>query len=171
MLNKNYLVSGFRFKLLFAFSVYFLLSDGAAAQFLRSLLQDSTNNNETVLRDDLPSDLKQDELLYEEIICRDIDTFPKKIKEMLFTNYFECKADLDRIQNASYVDLTYRIRWDNDRLDVYRTGTREIYICDGPTLSLYEHNSTKDPDWWMISRNSPELVECFSDEIIIDSLD
>ena len=76
---------------------------------------------------------------------------------------------MDRIQEASYIDLTFRIRWDNDRLDLYRTNKREIFICDQEQMSVYEHNEKKDPDWWMIVRNSIEFIEC-ENEISVDLL-
>ena len=137
------------------------------AQFLRNLLQDNSFNS----RDDRPGVESNEELSYEEIVCRDRETFPKKISEELFTSYFECKKDLDRIENASYIDLTYRIRRDADRLDLYIAGGREIYICDGSNLSKYEHDQRKDPDWWMISRTSLSEINCPSDDILIDVID
>ena len=90
--------------------------------------------------------------MFEEIICRDLDTFPKN-KRKFFYDVFCMQIDLDRIENATYIDLTYRIRRDNDRLDLYLKGFRQIYICDGGTLSLYEHEGRQDPDLRMISRN------------------
>ena len=137
------------------------------AQFLRNLLQDNSFNS----RDDRPGVESNEELSYEEIVCRDRETFPKKISEELFTSYFECKKDLDRIENASYIDLTYRIRRDADRLDLYIAGGREIYICDGSNLSKYEHDQRKDPDWWMISRTSLSEINCLSDDISIEAID
>ena len=77
---------------------------------------------------------------------------------------------MDRIQEATYVDLTFRIRWDNDRLDLYRTNSREIFICDQEKMSVYEHSEKKDPDWWMIVRNSIEFIEC-ENEISVESID
>ena len=76
----------------------------------------------------------------------------------------------DRIQEASYIDLTFRIRWDNDRLDLYRMNKREIFICDKEKMSVYEHNEKKDPDWWMIVRNSLEFIEC-ENEISVQTID
>ena len=67
------------------------------------------------------------------------------------------------------MDLTFRIRWDNDRLDLYRTNSREIFICDQEEMSVYEHGEKKDPDWWMIVRNSMEYFEC-EGEILIEEL-
>ena len=137
------------------------------AQFLRNLLQDNSFNS----RDDRPGVESNEELTYEEIVCRDRESFPTKISEELFTSYFECKKDLDRIENASYIDLTYRIRRDADRLDLYIAGGREIYICDGSNLSKYEHDQRKDPDWWMISRTSLSEINCPSDDILIEVID
>ena len=137
------------------------------AQFLRNLLQDNSFNS----RDDRPGLESNEELTYEEIVCRDRESFPTKISEELFTSYFECKKDLDRIENASYIDLTYRIRRDADRLDLYLAGGREIYICDGSKLSKYEHDLRKDPDWWMISRTSLSEINCPSDDISIEAID
>ena len=137
------------------------------AQFLRNLLQDNSFNS----RDDRPGLESNEELTYEEIVCRDRESFPTKISEELFTSYFECKKDLDRIENASYIDLTYRIRRDADRLDLYLAGGREIYICDGSKLSKYEHDQRKDPDWWMISRTSLSEINCPSDDILIEVID
>ena len=147
---------------IFLFSV-----EEVRAQFLRNLLQDNSFNS----RDDRPGVESNEELTYEEIVCRDRETFPKKISEELFTSYFECKKDLDRIENASYIDLTYRIRRDADRLDLYIAGGREIYICDGSKLSKYEHDQRKDPDWWMISRTSLSEINCPSDDILIEVID
>ena len=86
-----------------------------------------------------------------------------------YLNYVDCKRNLDRIQGASYLDLTYRIRWDNDRLDLYRTDGREIFICDQEEMGVYHHRGKKDPDWWMIVRNSLEFVVC-EDEISVDKI-
>ena len=141
------------------------------AQFLRNLLQDNSLDNSFDSRDDRPGVESNEELSYEEIVCRDRETFPKKSSEEIFTSYFECKKDLDRIENASYIDLTYRIRRDADRLDLYIAGGREIYICDGSNLSKYEHDQRKDPDWWMISRTSLSEINCPSDDILIEVID
>ena len=141
------------------------------AQFLRNLLQDNSVDNSFNSRDDRPGVESIEELTYEEIVCRDRETFPKKISEKLFTSYFECKKDLDRIENASYIDLTYRIRRDADRLDLYLLGGRKIFICDGSKLSKYEHDQRKDPDWWMISRTSLSELICPSDDILIETID
>ena len=96
--------------------------------------------------------------------------FPKKIYSKKYANFVDCKYNLDRIQEATYVDLTFRIRWDNDRLDLYRTNSREIFICDQENMSVYEHSEKKDPDWWMIVRNSIEFIEC-ENEISVESID
>ena len=99
------------------------------------------------------------------------ETFPKPVAEIIFRSFFECKMDLDRIEEASYIDLTYRIRWDRDRLDLYLpSGSREIYICDGKKLTKYEHDQRKDPDWWMISRNFPEIANCAIEEIMVEPI-
>jgi len=150
----------------------FLLSvQEVHAQFLRNLLQDDPLDNSFNSRDDRPGVETNEELSYEEIVCRDRETFPTKISEKLFTSYFECIKDLDRIENASYIDLTYRIRRDADRLDLYLSGGRKIYICDGSKRSKYEHDQRKDPDWWMISRTSLSELTCPSDEILIEKID
>tara|TARA_Y100000385_G_C13052994_1_gene620730 strand:+ start:1216 stop:1692 length:477 start_codon:yes stop_codon:yes gene_type:complete len=122
-------------------------------------------------RDDLPEAVdRTEELSFDEMICKDKELFPKKIYQKKYSNFFDCKQNLDRIQEATYVDLTFRIRWDNDRLDLYRTNAREIFICDRETLSVYEHSEKKDPDWWMIVRNSIEFIEC-KGEILVESID
>ena len=111
-----------------------------------------------------------DELSFDQVICRDKEKFPIKKSRVIYSSFSDCKANLDRVQDASYIDLTYRIRWDHDRLDLYRPNNREILICDGNILTTYEHNEKKDPDWWMIVRNSLDYVEC-ADEISIQALD
>ena len=111
-----------------------------------------------------------EDLSLDELICKDKELFPKKIYAKKYANYIECKSNLDRIQDATYVDLTFRIRWDHDRLDLYRTNYREIFICDKEIMSIYEHNAKKDPDWWMIVRNSTEFIEC-ENEISVENLD
>ena len=148
-----------------------VLTNTAEAQFLRNLLQDGTPSSDWNLRDDRPTEESEEELSFEEIICTNRETFPKMIYKSIFTSYSDCKVDLDRIQEASYVDLTYRIRWDEDRLDLYLPGIREIYICDGAKITKYEHDKRKDPDWWMIIRNSPEAVSCPSDEIFVETIE
>ena len=99
-------------------------------------------------RDELP-ETKDDvrELSFDEMICKDKDLFPKKIYSRKYANFVDCKYNLDRIQEATYVDLTFRIRWDNDRLDLYRANLREIFICDQEDMSVYEHNDRNDPDF------------------------
>ena len=158
----------------FFLALLFLLSlliTSAEAQFLRNFLQGGSQSSDWNLRDDRPEEEPEEELSLEEIICRDRETFPKIIYEKKFSSYFACKRDLDRIQEASYIDFTYRIRWDNDRLDLYTSGIREIYICDGEKLTRYEHDKKKDPDWWMIIRNSPEAFSCSSNQIFMETLD
>ena len=110
------------------------------------------------------------ELSFNEVICQDKELFPKKLYSKKYKTFVECKYSLDRIQEASYIDLTFRIRWDNDRLDLYRTNKREIFICDQEQMSVYEHNEKKDPDWWMIVRNSLEFIEC-EKEISVETID
>ena len=151
--------------------VFFMNSKLTHAQFLESLFGNIQRSENGVSRDDLLSpENTGDELTFEEVICRDIDTFPKISFSKNFQSYSECISKLDQIQSASYIDLTYRIRWDNDRIDLYLTGTREIYICDGSKFTKYEHQERKDPDWWMIVRNSPELLNC-AQAITVETID
>ena len=134
-------------------------------------LREFFSNRAELNRDDLPeTEDVVEELSFEELICKDKEFFPKKIYSKKYESFVECKYNLDRIQEASYVDLTFRIRWDNDRLDLYRPKLREIFICDQEKMSVYEHNSKKDPDWWMIVRNSIEFIEC-ENEILVESID
>ena len=157
--------------LILCFTIFTLRGNLAEAQFLRNLLQENADTTDWNLRDDRPVDELEEELSFEEIICREKETFPKIVFEKRLSTYFACKSDLDRIQEASYIDLTYRIRWDSDRLDLYLPGFREIYICDGSKLTKYEHNDRTDPDWWMIARTSLEAVSCVTDEIFTEPLD
>ena len=137
------------------------------SQSLREFFSNRTELN----RDDFPETLDgTEELSFDEMICKDKELFPKKIYSKKYANFVDCKYNLDRIQEASYVDLTFRIRWDNDRLDLYRPKLREIFICDQEKMSVYEHNNKKDPDWWMIVRNSIEFIEC-ENEILVESID
>ena len=134
-------------------------------------LREFFSNRAEINRDDLPETLdSSEELSFDELICKDKELFPKKTYSKKYKSFVDCKYSLDRIQEASYVDLTFRIRWDNDRLDLYRPNLREIFICDQEEMSVYEHNEKKDPDWWMIVRNSIEFVEC-EDEILVESID
>ena len=159
-------------------AVYFLLSglsfiliEKASAQSLWNVIENNSQEQNWNLRDERPNGQFEEELSYENIVCADKNTFPKPVAEFFFRSFFECKMDLDRIEEASYIDLTYRIRWDRDRLDLYLpSGSREIYICDGKKLTRYEHDQRKDPDWWMISRNSPEIANCPIAEITVESL-
>ncbi len=134
-------------------------------------LREFFSNRSELSRDDLPEPTDgTEELSFDEVICRDKERFPKILYSKNYKTFAECKYNLDRIQEASYIDLTYRIRWDNDRLDLYRTNFREIFICDKEKMSVYEHNEKKDPDWWMIVRNSMEAIEC-ENEISVEIID
>ena len=145
----------------------FLLPSLVNSQSLREFFSNRTELN----RDDLPEAAGTiEELSFDEMICKDKELFPKKTYSKKYVNFVDCKYNLDRIQEATYVDLTFRIRWDNDRLDLYRTNSREIFICDQEELNVYEHTERKDPDWWMIVRNSMEFIEC-EDEISVESID
>jgi hypothetical protein len=148
-------------------SLLLLLPNFVYSQSLREFFSNRTELN----RDDLPETLdRTEELSFDEMICKDKESFPKKIYSKKYANFADCKYNLDRIQEATYVDLTFRIRWDNDRLDLYRTNLREIFICDQEDMSVYEHSEKKDPDWWMIVRNSIEFIECEND-ISVESID
>ena len=145
----------------------FLLPSLVNSQSLREFFSNRTELN----RDDLPETVDTSEdLTFDEMICKDKELFPKIIHSKKYANFVDCKYNLDRIQEATYVDLTFRIRWDNDRLDLYRTNSREIFICDQEKMSIYEHTEKKDPDWWMIVRNSLEFIEC-ENEISVESID
>ena len=134
-------------------------------------LREFFSNRAELNRDDLPgAEDGIEEMSFDELICRDKEFFPKKIYSKKYESYVDCKYNLDRIQEASYVDLTFRIRWDNDRLDLYRPNLREIFICDQEEMSVYEHEEKKDPDWWMIVRNSLEFINC-ENEIFVESID
>ena len=134
-------------------------------------LREFFSNRAELNRDDLPNSTDGTEgLSFNEVICQDKELFPKKLYSKKYKTFVECKYNLDRIQAASYIDLTFRIRWDNDRLDLYRTNSREIFICDQEQMSVYEHNEKKDPDWWMIVRNSLEFIEC-EKEISVETID
>ena len=134
-------------------------------------LREFFSNRADLSRDDLPeTEDGLEELSFDELICKDKELFPKKTYSRKYESFVDCKYNLDRIQEASYVDLTFRIRWDNDRLDLYRPNLREIFICDQEEMSVYEHAEKKDPDWWMIVRNSLEFIEC-ENEILVESLD
>lgn len=151
--------------------LHFILMEKANAQFLRNIIESNSEEKNWNSRDDRPEEQPEDELSFEEIVCNQKNTFPKPLAEISFRSFSECKMDLDRIEEASYIDLTYRIRWDGDRLDVYLpSGSREIYICDGKKLTRYEHDQRRDPDWWMISRNSLEMAKCQSGEIMVEPL-
>lgn len=151
--------------------IFFVISHVAHAQFLESFFGNTQSSENTLSRDDILSpESTGDELTFDEVICRDMETFPKIIFSKTFQSYSECKSRLNHIQHASYIDLTYRIRWDQDRLDLYLSGIREIYICDGSKLTKYEHQKRKDPEWWMIVRNSPELLNC-DQEITVETVD
>ena len=139
----------------------------AFSQSLREFFSNRTELN----RDDLPETVDGiEELSFGELICKDKELFPKRTYSKRYKNFVDCKYNLDRIQEATYVDLTFRIRWDNDRLDLYRTNSREIFICDKEKMNVYEHNGKKDPDWWMIVRNSIEFIEC-ENEISMETID
>ena len=134
-------------------------------------LREFFSNRAELNRDDLPNSTDGiEELSFNELICQNKELFPRKLYSKSYKTFVECKYNLDRIQEASYIDLTYRIRWDNDRLDLYRTNFREIFICDKEKMSVYEHNEKKDPDWWMIVRNSMEAIEC-ENEISVETID
>ena len=144
-----------------------LLPSLANSQSLREFFSNRAELN----RDDLPeAEDGTEELSFDDAICKDKEFFPKKIYSKKYKNFADCKYNLDRIQEATYVDLTFRIRWDNDRLDLYRTNTREIFICDREQMSVYEHHEKKDPDWWMIVRNSLEFIKC-ENEISVETID
>ena len=137
------------------------------SQSLREFFSNRTELN----RDDLPEATDgTEELSFDEVICKDKELFPKKLYSKNYKSFVECKYNLDRIQEASYIDLTFRIRWDNDRLDLYRTNSRQIFICDKKEMSVYEHSGKKDPDWWMIVRNSIKFIEC-ENEIFVETID
>jgi hypothetical protein len=134
-------------------------------------LREFFSNRTEVNRDDFPeTEDGLEELSFDELICKDKELFPKKTYFKKYENFVDCKYNLDRIQEATYVDLTFRIRWDNDRLDLYRTNSREIFICDQENMSVYEHSEKKDPDWWMIVRNSIEYIKC-ENEISVEVMD
>ena len=139
----------------------------ANSQSLRELFSNRSELN----RDDLPDSTDgTEELSFDEVICKDKALFPKKLYSKNYKSFVECTYNLDRIQDASYIDLTFRIRWDNDRLDLYRTNSRQIFICDKEKMSIYEHSEKKDPDWWMIVRNSIDFIEC-ENEISVETID
>tara|TARA_B100000902_G_C27059889_1_gene788575 strand:+ start:322 stop:798 length:477 start_codon:yes stop_codon:yes gene_type:complete len=148
-------------------SLIFLLPNLVYSQSFREFFSNRAELN----RDDFPDNEEGlEELSFDELICQNKDLFPKKTYSKKYESFIDCKYNLDRIQEASYVDLTFRIRWDNDRLDLYRPNLREIFICDQARMSVYEHNNKKDPDWWMIVRNSIEFIEC-ENEILVESID
>ena len=154
-------------QILWLVSLLLSLPNLANSQSLREFF----SNRADLSRDDLPeTEDGLEELSFDELICKDKELFPKKTYSRKYENFVDCKYNLDRIQEASYVDLTFRIRWDNDRLDLYRPNLREIFICDQEEMNVYEHAKKKDPDWWMIVRNSLEFIEC-ENEISVESID
>ena len=154
-------------QILWLVSLLLSLPNLANSQSLREFF----SNRADLSRDDLPeTEDGIEELSFDELICKDKELFPKKTYSRKYENFVDCKYNLDRIQEASYVDLTFRIRWDNDRLDLYRPNLREIFICDQEEMSVYEHAEKKDPDWWMIVRNSFEFIEC-ENEISVEGID
>ena len=154
-------------QILWLVSLLLSLPNLANSQSLREFFSNRTD----LSRDDLPeTEDGLEELSFDELICKDKELFPKKTYSRKYENFVDCKYNLDRIQEASYVDLTFRIRWDNDRLDLYRPNLREIFICDQEEMSVYENAEKKDPDWWMIVRNSLEFIEC-ENEISVESID
>ena len=99
-------------------SLLLTLPNFVYSQSLREFFSNRTELN----RDDLPDSTDgTEELSFDEVICKDKELFPKKLYSKKYKTFVECKYNLDRIQEASYIDLTFRIRWDNDRLDLYRT--------------------------------------------------
>jgi hypothetical protein len=154
-------------QILWLVSLLLSLPNLANSQSLREFF----SNRADLSRDDLPeTEDGIEELSFDDLICKDKELFPKKTYSRKYESFIDCKYNLDRIQEASYVDLTFRIRWDNDRLDLYKPNLREIFICDQEEMSVYEHAEKKDPDWWMIVRNSLEFIEC-ENEISVESID
>jgi|TARA_B100001093_G_C26538829_1_gene889247 hypothetical protein len=148
-------------------SLILILPNFVYSQSLREFFSNIPELN----RDDLPeTEDGIEEMSLDELICKNKELFPKKTYDKKYANFIDCKYNLDRIQEATYVDLTFRIRWDNDRLDLYRTNSREIFICDQEKMSIYEHSQKKDPDWWMIVRTSLEFIEC-ENEISVEIID
>ncbi len=148
-------------------SLILILPNFVYSQSLREYFSNRTELN----RDDLPGTVDGiEELSFDELICKNKELFPKKTYSKRYVSFVDCKYNLDRIQEASYIDLTFRIRWDNDRLDLYRANSREIFICDQQLMNVYEHSEKKDPDWWMIVRNSLDFIEC-ENEISIETID
>jgi len=148
-------------------SLILILPNFVYSQSLREFFSNIPELN----RDDLPeTEDGIEEMSLDELICKNKELFPKKTYDKKYANFIDCKYNLDRIQEATYVDLTFRIRWDNDRLDLYRTNSREIFICDQEKMSVYEHSQKKDPDWWMIVRTSLEFIEC-ENEISVEIID
>ena len=77
------------------------------SQSLREFFSNRTELN----RDDLPEiEDKMEELSFGQLICKEKELFPKKIYSKKYESFVDCKYNLDRIQEASYVDLTFRIR-------------------------------------------------------------
>ena len=94
-------------------SLIFFLPSLVYSQSLREFFSNRAELN----RDDLPNSTDgTGELSFDELICKDKEIFPKKLYSKSYKSFVECKYNLDRIQEASYIDLTFRIRWDNDRL-------------------------------------------------------
>ena len=154
-------------QIVWVMSLLLSLPNFVYSQSLREFFSNRTELN----RDEFPETPdRTEELSFDEMICKDKELFPKKTYSKKYVNFIDCKYNLDRIQEASYVDLTFRIRWDNDRLDLYRPNSREIFICDQEKMNVYEHSEKKDPDWWMIVRNSIEFVEC-ENEISVEIID
>ena len=152
---------------LWVLSLLFFLPNFVYSQSLREFFFNRAELN----RDDLPqTEGVTEELSFDDLICKDKELFPKKTYSKIYESFVDCKYNLDRIQEASYIDLTFRIRWDNDRLDLHRTSFREIFICDQEDMNVYQHSEKKDPDWWMIARNSMEFIEC-ENEISVENID
>ena len=155
------------FLLIWVVSLLLSLPNFVFSQSFREFFSNRTEVN----RDDFPATADStEELSFDEMICKDKELFPKKIYSKKYENFVDCKYNLDRIQDATYVDLTFRIRWDSDRLDLYRSNSREIFICDREKMTVYKHSEKKDPDWWMIVRNSIEFIEC-ENEISVENID
>ena len=93
-----------------------------------------------------------------DVVKRELGDYPVVQWQEEYQGRAACLERLQLFYDQALVSGTYAIPHSSEWLEVYPEGTRQIYICDGATLTYYFDKNNNVPSRWMMVRNALDQI-------------
>ena len=93
-----------------------------------------------------------------DVVKREIGDYPVVQWQEEYQGRAACIERLQLYYDQALLGGTYTIPQSSEWLEVYPEGTRQIYICDGATLTYYFDKNNNVPSRWMMVRNALDQI-------------